>query len=100
MSQHHHFPKWGRQVKDCKVRLRWKAGCEWTGIDDTQNIDEYGLSLKGHCHGVSSTMAAFMMPIAPFLGIDLKYRGCFTFGDSQPQVSNVERHQCLEVSIN
>ena len=42
-------------------------------------------------------MAAFLLPIAPLLGIDLKYRGCFTFGDNQPTTSNVERHQCLEV---
>jgi len=44
-------------------------------------------------------MAAFLLPIAPLLGIDLKYRGCFTFGDNQPTISNVERHQCLEISL-
>ena len=45
-------------------------------------------------------MAAFLLPVAPLLGIDLKYRGCFTF-DSGKSVENnsVERHQCLEVRI-
>ena len=47
-------------------------------------------------------MAAFLLPYAPVLGIDLKYRGCYTFenGTSAENANNsVERHQCLEVTM-
>jgi hypothetical protein len=45
-------------------------------------------------------MAAFLLPLAPLLGIDLKYRGCYTFHDEATGPNNsVERHQCLEASL-
>ena len=45
-------------------------------------------------------MAAFLLPLAPLLGVDLKYRGVYTFASpGQMIISDVERHQCLEVGI-
>ena len=47
-------------------------------------------------------MAAFLLPFASLLGIDLKYRGCYTFqnGTSAENANNsVERHQCLELTM-
>ena len=47
-------------------------------------------------------MAAFLLPFAPLLGVDLKYRGFYTFqnGTSSENANNsVERHQCLEVTM-
>ena len=55
---------------------------------------------QGHCHGVSSTMASFLLPYSPLLGLDLKYRGVYTFENGEERKANnsVERHQCLEVT--
>ena len=56
--------------------------------------------VQGHCHGVSSTMAAFLLPFTKVLGVDLKYRGCYTFQGGKVETNNVvERHQCLEVTL-
>ena len=45
-------------------------------------------------------MASFLLPFAPLLGLDLKYRGVYTFenGEERKVTNSVERHQCLEVS--
>ena len=45
-------------------------------------------------------MAAFLLPFSKILGIDLKYRGCYTFQNGREEANNsVERHQCLEVTL-
>ena len=54
---------------------------------------------QGHCHTVSSTMYSVLHPFCSALGIDLKYRGGYTFDrfDKSEQVRNSpERHQWLE----
>ena len=45
-------------------------------------------------------MASFLLPFAPLLGLDLKYRGVYTFenGEERKVTNSVERHQCLEVT--
>ena len=72
--------------------------------DDAAMFAVYG---QGHCHTVSSVMAAFLFPWQRVLGIDLKYRGGFSFrGEgaegqvaADGQVCDApERHQCLEFS--
>ena len=45
-------------------------------------------------------MAAFLLPFTKLLGVDLKYRGCYTFEGGKVEANNaVERHQCLEVTL-
>ena len=45
-------------------------------------------------------MAAFLLPYSSLLGIDLKYRGCYTFNGTNTDANNsVERHQCLELTL-
>ena len=48
---------------------------------------------QGNCHGVSSTMASFLLPFCQSLGIDLKYRGGMSSGQRN---NNIEQHQWLE----
>ena len=45
-------------------------------------------------------MASFLLPYGPLLGLDLKYRGVYTFENGEERKANnsVERHQCLEVT--
>ena len=64
----------------------------------TDCVGKMATNGQGHCHGVASTMAAFLLPLAPLLGIDLKYRGVHTYASpGQMIISDIERHQCLEV---
>eukprot|EP00434_Breviolum_minutum_P024226 symbB.v1.2.021391.t1/scaffold1840.1/size99223/5 len=63
---------------------------------------------KWHCHTVSSTMAAFLTPFCQVLGIDMKYRGGYSWGGvnmGEPADETVtvadspERHQWLELTL-
>ena len=45
-------------------------------------------------------MAAFLIPFSRILGLDVKYRGGFSFSDLTENVSNnVERHQWIEITF-
>ena len=81
--------------------VTFQKGVDRKRVARTDNAGKLAVIGQGHCHGVSSTMAAFLLPLSPLLGIDLKYRGCYTFHDEGPSVPSyaVERHQCLEVSL-
>jgi len=64
--------------------------------DDAARFAVHG---QGHCHTVSSVMAAFLSPWCKLLGIDLKYRGGYTFNpnNSEEEIADSpELHQWLE----
>jgi hypothetical protein len=58
-------------------------------IDSIGKIALYG---QGNCHGCSSVMAAFLYPFSEILGIDLKYRGGFSFSSNKEQICNVFKY--------
>ncbi|CAE7035374.1 Khc [Symbiodinium natans] len=73
--------------------------------DDVAKMACHG---QGHCHTVSSTMAGFLYPFCNALGIDLKYRGGYSWGgvnlgekaDESVEVADKpERHQWLELTL-
>lgn len=73
--------------------------------DDAARFAVHG---QGHCHTVSSVMCAFLYPWAPLLGLDLCYRGGYSFKDVNLDDASIldgevadkpERHQWLEVSL-
>eukprot|EP00656_Telonema_subtile_P039223 TRINITY_DN44354_c0_g1_i2.p1 TRINITY_DN44354_c0_g1~~TRINITY_DN44354_c0_g1_i2.p1 ORF type:complete len:1035 (-),score=223.64 TRINITY_DN44354_c0_g1_i2:89-3193(-) len=92
-----------RAIRGCLDMVSFK---KWRGVipsrtGRTDNVAKLAIHGQGQCHGVSSTMAAFLYPFTQVLGIELKYRGGFTFYDAEPgvSVSNVvERHQWLELT--
>lgn len=90
-----------RQVRSCLNMVTFQGGVDRRRVARSDSAGRLAVNGQGHCHGVSSVMAAFLLPLAPVLGIDLKYRGCFTFDDlsSGPVASETERHQCLEVTL-
>ena len=58
-------------------------------IDITKdNIGKFAYNGQGHCHTVSSTMAAILLPWCSVFGIDLKYRETCS-----------KSHQWLELSF-
>lgn len=73
--------------------------------DDVAKMACHG---QGHCHTVSSTMAGFLYPFCSVLGIDMKYRGGYSWGgvnlgekaDESVEVADKpERHQWLELTL-
>eukprot|EP00039_Didymoeca_costata_P010562 m.142504 g.142504 ORF g.142504 m.142504 type:complete len:1028 (-) comp14879_c0_seq4:265-3348(-) len=64
--------------------------------DDVARFACYG---QGHCHTVSSTMAAVTNVFARFLGIDLKYRGGQSIHALHPVSDSPETHQWLEMTL-
>lgn len=73
--------------------------------DDVAKLACHG---QGHCHTVSSTMAAFLNPFCQVLGIDMKYRGGYSWGgvnmgepadDTVTVADSPERHQWLELTL-
>ena len=89
-----------RTVRNCLNMVTFQRGVDRARISRTDNAGKLAVNGQGHCHGVSSIMAAFLLPFTTVLGIDLKYRGCYTFHDGLSGPNNaVERHQCLEVSF-
>jgi len=63
--------------------------------DDAASFAVHG---QGHCHTVSSVMAAFFLPFTAALGIDLRYRGGQSIGmaATDPVADAPETHQWLE----
>lgn len=63
---------------------------------------------QGHCHTVTSVMAAALYPFTAVLGLDLKFRGGFSWNAVNASdkasgevcvVDQPERHQWLEVTL-
>ncbi len=66
-------------------------------VEEIGKLAMYG---QGNCHGVSSTMAGFLWPFCELLGIELKYRGGFSYSEGEESVSKqVQRHQWLELTL-
>lgn len=86
-------------VRDCLDIITFQSGLDRSRTSRTDCIGRLAVHGQGHCHGVSSTFTGFFLPLAPLLGFDLKYRGCFTFDNGVKTANNsVERHQCVEVT--
>ena len=89
-----------RQIRSCLNIVTFQSGVDRSRVARSDCAGKLAVKGQGHCHGVSSTMAAFLLPLAPILGLDVKYRGCYTFNNEASGPNNrVERHQCLEVSL-
>lgn len=91
-----------RTIRRCIDIITFNKGEEKIVIAErhkTGGVGQTGLFGQGNCHGCSSTMAAYLLPFCDILGIDLKYRGGYSFHkDMNDPVSNVDRHQWLEVT--
>jgi len=92
-----------RVVRKCLDIVSFNKGNEKIVIADREKTGDVGLTAingQGNCHGCSSTMAAYFYPFQKILGIDLKYRGGYSFHTDAhlPVKNNVERHQWLEFS--
>ncbi|CAK0904714.1 unnamed protein product, partial [Prorocentrum cordatum] len=98
-----------RRLRSCLGIVSFQRGLDrgraCAMADDAARLAVHG---QGHCHTVSSVMCAFLYPWAPVLGLDLCYRGGFSFRGVNPDDSissdvvvadRPERHQWLEVSL-
>lgn len=90
-----------RTVRKCLDIVTFNKGDVKEVIADREKVGDVGLTAlygQGNCHGCSSTMAAYLYPFQKVLGIDLKYRGGYSFHTDPdlPVKNQVERHQWLE----
>ena len=81
------------------VHSRHRDRARYCG-DDAARFAVHG---QGHCHTVSSVMAAFLSPLCSALGIDLRYRGGQSLiAEATPGASvanSPELHQWLEFTL-
>ncbi|KAJ9460543.1 Kinesin-like calmodulin-binding protein [Diplonema papillatum] len=91
-------------VRGCLDTTAFHEGLDRTRVTRPDDLGKLACHGQVQCHGGSSLMAFFLLPFSRALGIDVKYRGGFTFGPghnpSAPVVSNkVELHQWLELTF-
>jgi len=60
---------------------------------DASKLVCYG---QGHCHGVTSCMAAYFSVFAPLLGIDQRYRSGYVFYEDERQGDLVLESSCVK----
>ena len=63
------------------------------------NIARFACGGQGHCHTVTSTLAAMLLPWCDLFGIDLKYRGGCTIHNDGALCDSTESHQWLECTF-
>eukprot|EP01062_Namystynia_karyoxenos_P049471 TRINITY_DN3789_c1_g1_i1.p1 TRINITY_DN3789_c1_g1~~TRINITY_DN3789_c1_g1_i1.p1 ORF type:complete len:1109 (+),score=301.27 TRINITY_DN3789_c1_g1_i1:78-3329(+) len=94
-----------RIMRRCLDLTTFADGLDRRRIGRTDDVGKMACYGQGQCHGCSSTMAAFMLPFCAALGIDLRYRGGWTFGEGhdrskeQSVADEPELHQWLEVTL-
>lgn len=69
-------------IRSCLDIVTFNKGEEKIVLNDRFKVGSVGKTAlfgQGNCHGCSSTMAAFLYPFSKILGIDLKYRGGYSF---------------------
>jgi len=98
-----------RRIRKCLNIITFQRGEDGSlnaGREHSRNFKRYcgnaaelfAVYGQGHCHTVSSVMAAFLYPWQDLLGIDLRYRGgfCFTSKFDGVVQEAPENHQWLE----
>ena len=98
-----------RAIRNCLDVVSFQRGRERDRNSDS--IHKMALHGQGHCHTLSSLMAAFLYPWQALLGVDLRYRGGYSLhadaagkatwnGMLLESVSNtIELHHWLEYSL-
>ncbi|XP_023335596.1 uncharacterized protein LOC111706884 isoform X2 [Eurytemora carolleeae] len=85
------------KIRKCLNISTFLGGFDRSRISRTDCVGKLAVNGQGNCQTVACTLTAFLLPLSDLLGIDLKYRGCFTFSSSGN--NSIERHQCIEVSL-
>ncbi|KNC47848.1 uncharacterized protein AMSG_04078 [Thecamonas trahens ATCC 50062] len=74
------------------------------GVDRRRNtshrVEQLVTGGQGHCHGLSSAMAALLLPFCDLLGMRVAYCRGYTLRSDDDAVRNdVDRHQWLQISM-
>lgn len=71
----------------------------------TDCVGKLGVYGQAQCHGLSSTLSAYLYPFHEILGVDLLYRGGYSFLNDfmkmeDVEVSNyIEKHQWIQINL-
>ena len=85
--------------------ISFAKGVDKGRVGRTDCVGKLAVNGQAQCHGLTSTLIAYLLPFAEMLGLEVKYRGGFSFltqlkgGEQEIRVSNsVEKHQWAEVN--
>ena len=85
------------KLHSCLNIVSFQAGVDRSRVARSKCVGELAVRGQSNCSGLAGTLAAFLLPLAPILGIDLRYRACLRSEASGGE--HGERHQCLEVTL-
>ena len=74
------------------------SGVDRSRVSRSECVGRLAVRGQGTCAALATTLAALLLPLAPALGIDLRYRSCELF-HSEAGGREGERHRCLEVTL-
>ena len=66
-------------MRKCLNLKSFAFGVDKARIGRTDSVGKMCVNGQGNCHGVSSTMGSVLYAFSGVLGIDVKYRGGYTF---------------------
>ena len=86
------------ELHSCLNIISFQAGVDRSRVARSKCVGELAVRGQTNCSGLVGTLLAFLLPLAPILGIDLRYRACLR-SDTSGGGGDGERHHCLEVML-
>jgi len=100
------------KIRKCLNLISFYKGVDRERHGRTDCIGKLAIKGQAQCHGLSSTIASYILPFSEILGIEVLYRGGFSFinflkednlkeaKNLNIEVSNkIEKHQWLQVNF-
>ncbi len=66
-------------IRRCLNLISFYNGVDRNRYGRTDCVGKLGVKGQAQCHGLSSTMAAYLLPFSEILGFEILYRGGFSF---------------------
>ena len=85
------------KLHSCLNIISFQSGVDRSRVARSRCVGELAVRGQANCSGLAGTLAAFLLPFAPTLGIDLRYRACLRSEAGGGE--HGERHHCLEVTL-
>lgn len=87
-----------RTIRKCLNINSFAKGADRERIGRTDDIGLLAINGQGQCHGLSSTLSAYLLVFSDILGLDILYRGGTSYWDGGILSNSVERHQWVQVN--
>jgi hypothetical protein len=90
------------KIRKCLNLISFYKGVIRERQGRTDCTGKLAINGQAQCHGLSSTMSSYLHPFMNILGIEILYRGGYSFINSEGDVkvsNEIEKHQWLEVNL-